>query len=30
VPGGHFMHRQHPDEFTRELVRVVRDHDARH
>lgn len=26
VPGGHFMHRQHPDEFTRELVRVVRDH----
>ncbi len=29
VPGGHFMHRQHPDEFSRELVRVVRDHDAR-
>jgi pimeloyl-ACP methyl ester carboxylesterase len=29
VPGGHFMHRQHPDEFTRELVRVVREHDAR-
>jgi pimeloyl-ACP methyl ester carboxylesterase len=27
VPGGHFMHRQHPDEFTKELVRVVRDHD---
>ena len=29
VPGGHFMHRQHPDEFTRELVRVVSDHHAR-
>jgi pimeloyl-ACP methyl ester carboxylesterase len=29
VPGGHFMHRQHPDEFNRELVRVVTDHDAR-
>jgi pimeloyl-ACP methyl ester carboxylesterase len=29
VPGGHFMHREHPDEFSRELVRVVCDHDAR-
>ncbi len=27
VPGGHFMHREHPDEFTRELVRVLHDHD---
>ena len=26
VPGGHFMHREHPDKFTTELVRVVRDH----
>ncbi len=29
VPGGHFMHREHPEHFVRELVRVVRDHDAR-
>jgi pimeloyl-ACP methyl ester carboxylesterase len=29
VPGGHFMHREHPEPFLRELVRVVRDHDAR-
>lgn len=29
VPGGHFMHREHPDPFLRELVRVVREHDAR-
>ncbi len=27
VPGGHFMHREHPDQFAAELVRVVRDHD---
>ncbi|HEU0036605.1 MAG TPA: alpha/beta fold hydrolase [Kofleriaceae bacterium] len=27
VPGGHFMHREHPAEFDRELVRVLRDHD---
>jgi pimeloyl-ACP methyl ester carboxylesterase len=26
VPGGHFMHREHPDVFVRELVRVVREH----
>lgn len=24
VPGGHFMHREHPDEFIAELVRVLR------
>lgn len=24
MPGGHFMHREHPDRFTRELVRVIR------
>lgn len=29
VPGGHFLHREHPEHFTRELVRVLRDHDAR-
>jgi pimeloyl-ACP methyl ester carboxylesterase len=29
VPGGHFMHREHPDEFVRELVRVLHDHDQR-
>jgi pimeloyl-ACP methyl ester carboxylesterase len=29
VPGGHFMHREHPEQFVRELVRVVREHDAR-
>ena len=25
VPGGHFMHREHPDHFVTELVRVLRD-----
>jgi pimeloyl-ACP methyl ester carboxylesterase len=25
VPGGHFMHREHPEHFTGELVRVLRD-----
>ncbi len=25
MPGGHFMHREHPDRFVAELVRVVRD-----
>lgn len=25
VPGGHFMHREHPDAFNRELVRVLRE-----
>jgi pimeloyl-ACP methyl ester carboxylesterase len=25
VPGGHFMHREHPDAFERELVRTLRD-----
>ncbi len=25
VPGGHFMHREHPDAFRTELVRVLRD-----
>lgn len=29
VPGGHFMHREHPEPVIGELVRVVRDHDAR-
>jgi len=29
MPGGHFMHREHSGHFVRELVRVVRDHDAR-
>ena len=29
VPGGHFMHREHPTEFITELVRVVDDHAAR-
>jgi pimeloyl-ACP methyl ester carboxylesterase len=29
MPGGHFMHREHADHFHRELVRVVREHDAR-
>ncbi len=29
VPGGHFMHREHPTEFTIELVRVLDDHAAR-
>ena len=23
MPGGHFMHREHPDQFTRELIRVL-------
>jgi pimeloyl-ACP methyl ester carboxylesterase len=27
VPGGHFMHREHPAPFRTELVRVLRDHD---
>lgn len=26
VPGGHFMHREHPQHFIPELVRVVREH----
>src|SRR5688572_19072923 len=26
VPGGHFMHREHPDHVVPELVRVVREH----
>lgn len=26
VPGGHFMHREHPEVFTEELVRTVREH----
>jgi pimeloyl-ACP methyl ester carboxylesterase len=26
VPGGHFMHREHPDRVVSELVRVVREH----
>jgi pimeloyl-ACP methyl ester carboxylesterase len=26
VPGGHFMHREHPEPFTTELVRALRDH----
>jgi pimeloyl-ACP methyl ester carboxylesterase len=29
VPGGHFMHREHPDAFVPELVRVVREHAAK-
>lgn len=29
VPGGHFMHRQHPFEFTRELLRVLEAERAR-
>ena len=29
VPGGHFMHREHPAAFNAELVRALRDHDAR-
>jgi len=29
VPGGHFMHREHPQEFITELLRVLRDHEAR-
>jgi surfactin synthase thioesterase subunit len=26
VPGGHFMHREHPERVVSELVRVVREH----
>ena len=26
VPGGHFMHREHPDRVVAELVRVVCEH----
>jgi pimeloyl-ACP methyl ester carboxylesterase len=26
MPGGHFMHREHPEPFTTELVRALRDH----
>lgn len=26
LPGGHFMHREHPEPFVTELVRTVRDH----
>ncbi len=29
VPGGHFMHREHPEAFTGELVRTIRDHTRR-
>jgi pimeloyl-ACP methyl ester carboxylesterase len=29
VPGGHFMHREHPDAFVPELVRVIQDHEPR-
>jgi pimeloyl-ACP methyl ester carboxylesterase len=29
MPGGHFMHREHPDAFVPELVRVVSDHSKR-
>ncbi len=29
VPGGHFMHREHPAVFATELVRVLHDHAAR-
>lgn len=29
VPGGHFMHREHPDAFVPELVRVVKEHAGR-
>ncbi|MEJ7603322.1 MAG: alpha/beta hydrolase [Kofleriaceae bacterium] len=28
VPGGHFMHREHPDHVIPELVRVIREHAA--
>jgi pimeloyl-ACP methyl ester carboxylesterase len=30
MPGGHFMHREHPEHFTRELVRVLAGHRAAH
>ena len=26
MPGGHFMHREHPEQFTTELVRILREH----
>jgi len=29
VPGGHFMHREHPAEFANELLRVLHDHAQR-
>jgi pimeloyl-ACP methyl ester carboxylesterase len=29
VPGGHFMHREHPQVFATELLRVLHDHEAR-
>ncbi|HEY5925920.1 MAG TPA: alpha/beta hydrolase [Kofleriaceae bacterium] len=29
VPGGHFMHREHPGEFNAELLRVLHDHEHR-
>jgi pimeloyl-ACP methyl ester carboxylesterase len=29
VPGGHFMHREHPNEFATELLRVLHDHAQR-
>jgi len=29
VPGGHFMHREHPEPFNRELVRTISDHAKR-
>jgi pimeloyl-ACP methyl ester carboxylesterase len=29
VPGGHFMHREHPEPFITELVRVLGDHRQR-
>lgn len=29
VPGGHFMHREHPDPFSRELIRVLVEERAR-
>jgi pimeloyl-ACP methyl ester carboxylesterase len=29
VPGGHFMHREHPQPFATELLRVIHDHEQR-
>jgi surfactin synthase thioesterase subunit len=29
VPGGHFLHREHPHEFATELLRVLHDHEQR-
>ena len=29
MPGGHFMHREHPEHFSRELVRILEDERAR-